>query len=77
MPSPENNSGSSHATYFAHSANEHGNWHRLAEHLGSVSKLASEFLSGMKGEEEAALAGLLHDIGKYGDLFQARLRGEA
>lgn len=77
MPSPGNNSGSSQATYFAHSANEHGNWHRLAEHLGSVSKLASEFLSGMKGEEEAALAGMLHDIGKYGDLFQARLRGEA
>jgi hypothetical protein len=25
---------------------------------------------------EADLAGLLHDIGKYGDLFQGRLRGE-
>lgn len=63
--------------YFAHSANEHGKWHPLAEHLESVSKLASQFLCGMKGEEEARLAGTLHDIGKYGDLFQARLRGEA
>lgn len=77
MPSAGNNSESSQPTYFAHSANEHGKWHRLAEHLGSVSKLARDFLSGMKGEEEAALAGLLHDIGKYGDLFQSRLRGEA
>lgn len=62
--------------YFAHSANRHGKWHSLAEHLGSVSKLASQFLYGMRGEEEATLAGMLHDIGKYGDLFQARLRGE-
>ncbi|MER3422836.1 MAG: hypothetical protein C4293_05995 [Nitrospiraceae bacterium] len=61
--------------YFAHSANGHGVWHRLAEHLGSVSKLASGFLQGLRGEKEAELAGMLHDIGKYGDLFQARLRG--
>jgi len=26
--------------------------------------------------DEAALAGLLHDLGKYGDLFQRRLKGE-
>lgn len=62
--------------YYAHSANAHGTWHRLAEHLSCVSKLAGEFLQGWKGAEEAALAGLLHDLGKYGDLFQARLRGE-
>lgn len=62
--------------YWAHSANAHGKRHRLASHLASVSKLAREFLQGWKGAEEAALAGLLHDLGKYGDLFQARLRGE-
>ncbi len=61
--------------YFAHSANECGAWHGLADHLGSVSQLARDFLRGRKGAEEAALAGLLHDLGKYGDRFQARLHG--
>ncbi|BFU90901.1 MAG: CRISPR-associated helicase/endonuclease Cas3 [Nitrospira sp.] len=62
--------------YFAHSANGHGKWHQLADHLASVSKLAKEFLQERNGAEEAALAGLLHDLGKYGDRFQARLRGK-
>lgn len=63
--------------HFAHSANRHGKWHRLANHLESVSKLAREFLIGLRGEEEVGLAGMLHDLGKYGALFQARLHGKA
>ena len=62
--------------YFAHSANGHGDWHQLADHLASVSRMAKEFLQGWNGAEEAALAGLLHDLGKYGDRFQARLHGK-
>lgn len=76
-PLPKGPTLDTRVTYFAHSANGHGVWHHLAEHLGSVSKLASGFLQGLRGEEEAGLAGMLHDIGKYGDLFQARLRGES
>ncbi len=62
--------------YFAHSKNKVEHRHRLATHLSSVSELAGKFSSTMHWCEEARLAGLLHDLGKYGDLFQARLRGE-
>lgn len=62
--------------YFAHSANKLGHWHDLKNHLASVAKRSSEFLQGLKGQEEARLAGMLHDLGKYGELFQKRLRGE-
>jgi CRISPR-associated helicase Cas3/CRISPR-associated endonuclease Cas3-HD len=62
--------------FFAHSENAHGAWHSLAEHLVAVSERARKSLKSWKGAEEAALAGLLHDLGKYGDRFQARLRGE-
>lgn len=62
--------------YYAHSDNTAGEWHRLAEHLTCVSRLAQAFMSGSRGVEEAGLAGLLHDLGKYGDRFQARLHGK-
>ena len=32
------------APYCAHSANTHGAWHRLADHLAGVSKCARELL---------------------------------
>lgn len=63
-------------TYHAHSPDAHGRWHPLAEHLCSVAALAAENARGWPWADEARLAGLLHDLGKYGDLFQARLRGQ-
>lgn len=62
---------------YAHSRNKAGIKHHLSDHLSSVSKLAGEFLADTPLADEVALAGLLHDLGKYGDLFQARLKGEA
>lgn len=64
------------SVYFAHSANEVGHWHPLLTHLSAVSHLAGKFSSSMNWSSEAKLAGLLHDLGKFGDLFQARLRDE-
>jgi CRISPR-associated helicase Cas3/CRISPR-associated endonuclease Cas3-HD len=61
---------------YAHSRNKASIKHRLSVHLSSVSKLAGEFLTDTPLADEAALAGLLHDLGKYGDLFQARLKGD-
>lgn len=61
--------------YYAHSENGVGHKHALKEHLASVSRLAREFSAGYSFGAEAELAGLLHDLGKYGDRFQARLKG--
>lgn len=62
--------------HFAHSENEHAQRHLLKEHLGCVAALAGKFAAGTAWKDEAKLAGLMHDLGKYGDLFQARLRGQ-
>lgn len=62
--------------YFAHSANRADKWHPLAEHLECVSQRAREFGGAQPWADEAGLAGLLHDLGKYGDRFQARLQGK-
>lgn len=60
---------------YAHSANANGDWHPLQEHLASVAKLAGQFSNNLAWQDEVCLAGLLHDLGKYADRFQARLRG--
>ncbi|EPR34127.1 CRISPR-associated HD domain protein [Alkalidesulfovibrio alkalitolerans DSM 16529] len=54
-------------------------WQRLREHLLMVARLAAAFAReanpGDRGFVRAARrAGLLHDLGKYGDAFQQRLR---
>ncbi|MDX8376972.1 MAG: CRISPR-associated helicase Cas3' [Mariprofundales bacterium] len=63
-------------TYFAHTANKNGDWHKLDKHLKGVSKLSEEFASEFFFHDEARLAGLLHDLGKYGYMFQERLHGK-
>lgn len=63
--------------YFAHSAAEvsEEHWQLLADHLSGVGMTASAFASVFGCEEAGKIAGLLHDLGKYTQKFQARLRG--
>jgi CRISPR-associated endonuclease/helicase Cas3 len=62
--------------YYAHSANDVNQWHLLRDHLQSVADLAKSYVADWKGADEAELAGLLHDLGKYGERFQKRLKGQ-
>ncbi|RLA14541.1 MAG: hypothetical protein DRQ52_03905 [Gammaproteobacteria bacterium] len=61
---------------FAHSENRWGVKHSLREHLTRVADLAEEYLLNGTSPPEGRLAGLLHDLGKYGNLFQRRLEGK-
>ncbi|MBP8625905.1 MAG: CRISPR-associated helicase Cas3' [Syntrophorhabdales bacterium] len=62
--------------YYAHSANKAAKKHPIRDHLTSVAELISSFLFDSPLMDEARLAGLFHDLGKYGDLFQERLMGK-
>lgn len=59
----------------AHSANDAGVAEPVHEHLEAVATRAARYAQVFGAGEEARMAGLLHDIGKYSDLFQRRLRG--
>ncbi|HSW62451.1 MAG TPA: CRISPR-associated helicase Cas3' [Dissulfurispiraceae bacterium] len=62
--------------YYAHSQNHAAQLHDLSDHVQAVAELAYSFCRDSHWKDEAYLSGLLHDFGKYADLFQARLRGE-
>jgi len=62
--------------FLAHSRNCAGQCEPLARHLSRVAERAAQFAAPFGGSEEARLIGLLHDLGKYGEKFQRRLRGE-
>ncbi len=67
-------------TCYAHTAeDENGKtlpdseWQLLRDHLREVANLAKGFAAPLGLAAEAELAGLLHDLGKYAQRFQARL----
>jgi CRISPR-associated helicase Cas3/CRISPR-associated endonuclease Cas3-HD len=62
--------------YLAHSANDLGEVDLLRDHLTNVARLAAQYGRFLGFENEALLAGILHDIGKYGYLFRRRLEGK-
>lgn len=65
------------SAFYAHSHPDLplADWHRLKDHLETVGTLSGGFASKMAAEELGRTAGLLHDVGKYSEAFQARLRG--
>jgi CRISPR-associated endonuclease/helicase Cas3 len=62
--------------FFAHSANGAGEWQELSRHLRDVGTMAGEFARPFGAQDEARVAGLLHDLGKFRVEFQSYLRGE-
>jgi CRISPR-associated endonuclease/helicase Cas3 len=72
--------------FYAHTANDElgqplpensGTWQPLDVHLRNVADLAKRFAAPLNLTAEAELAGLLHDLGKYSERFQLRLRNPA
>ena len=64
-------------SYFAHTAPQQADWEPLKDHLVNVAKRANKFATVFEAGIEASIAGYLHDLGKYGELFQDRLYGMA
>ena len=60
--------------YLAHRA-EDGREQSILEHARNVAGLAAGFAAPFGAEKPAELAGLFHDIGKYSQAFQRRIRG--
>lgn len=61
--------------YLAH-CTEDRRTETVYQHLMQTAKLASFFSSSFGAEEQGYLAGIAHDIGKYSDAFQRRLKGD-
>lgn len=61
---------------FSHRDKDTGKTEQLREHLKLVADRAKEYASSFGASKEAYMAGLMHDLGKYGEPFQRRLRGE-
>lgn len=61
--------------YIAHISEDKSREQSVEEHLLGTAKLASSFASEFGAEGAAYRCGDLHDIGKYPDKFQRRIRG--
>ena len=62
------------AQYLSHRS-EDGREESVLQHLYETAQMTAEFAEAFHAEEQGQLSGMLHDIGKYSDAFQRRLRG--
>ena len=61
--------------YLAHTLPDSNRVQHLVDHLLKTSELAGKFAAPFFAQGAAEQAGILHDIGKYGETFQKRVRG--
>lgn len=61
--------------YIAHRNSETGKEQSVMEHLENTAKRACAFAEIFGAGESGYFCGMLHDIGKYSDKFQSRIRG--
>ncbi|MCX8518997.1 MAG: CRISPR-associated endonuclease Cas3'', partial [Methylophilaceae bacterium] len=63
--------------FYAHSgaSRDGADWQLLVDHLQKVAQLAANNAQVFKAHDLAYIIGLLHDLGKYSQAFQERLRG--
>jgi CRISPR-associated endonuclease/helicase Cas3 len=68
-----------HTPIYAHSTAtpDGSDWQTLADHSAAVAALAREFAEAFGAGNAAALAGWLHDLGKYAEQFQRYIRGQS
>ena len=62
--------------FYAHSADDPDHWEPLALHLEQVAERAARYAASFDAATEAQWIGLLHDLGKYSELFARRLQGK-
>jgi CRISPR-associated endonuclease/helicase Cas3 len=65
--------------YYAHTSpynipNSESNWQLLKDHSYNVGELTGQFASKFSMEHEGRVIGNFHDVGKYADRFQDRLK---
>ena len=65
---------SNHSPYLAH-ISEDGREQTVLEHLNNTADLAGTFAASFGAKDEARFTGKYHDVGKYSNEFQRRLKG--
>ena len=64
-----------HSTRLAHISEDGTRTQTVYDHLAGTARLAGSFAAPFGAQSEAEFAAWLHDIGKYSDAFQLRLKG--
>lgn len=64
-----------HSTRLAHISEDGTRTQTVYDHLAGTAGLAGSFAAPFGAQSEAEFAAWLHDVGKYSDAFQLRLKG--